>query len=244
MVWLKCYGTYQRQGPFNDVYMGGTPDTSINGLDLSKAKSKNFGNGIQFTSLNNEGTSVNIKINLVGYSVDTSHKVVLNSKYVYVSNETYDWYVDYYYSTDSGGTYVGKQTQLLAQHNSTQSLAYANGWELSTINKEYTISLPSNFTHLKVEVRGFSPAERYQNIYTREQVIPPPPPPQEFRPWAIRKSNTFKSLETLEKNFMIRNSSQWVDKSKMNPNESNQENKGTSQIRKNNKWVGQSKIGE
>ena len=54
-----------------------------------------------------------------------------------------------------------------------------------------------------------------------------------IKPWAIRQSNVFKSLQTINKSFKIRKSNNWTDKSQQDNNK----------IRKSNNWVKQNKIG-
>lgn len=240
MAWLEAWGTYAKSGPYNNVTMGGSPNGSMYGLDLTSAKNAGFGNGVQFTSLNDTGTSVKIELSLVGYGSNASGQAILNQKYVR-GNFTYDWYVDVYYSINNQASWgTIERNILVAKHASTQGLAYGANWHLSTIKWNKTFNLPSNFTHLKFEVRGDEPAQRHQNIFTRQQVIPKP---QSFKPWAIRKSGVWLSLDKPTGYFSVRKNSQWIDKSEDSLDNVNKVNLGHSRIRKNNQFKQQGKLG-
>lgn len=236
MTFIECWGTYAATGPYNNVVMIGSPSATFKGLNLSQAKSAGYGKGIEFSYNSNDNT-LKTHINLIGYASDTKMNYLSNQHYV-SGNFTYDWYCDYYYSVDNGNSYVKIKSELVASHASTQGLAYVDDWVKSHINHATILSLPQNFTHVKIEVRGDEPAQRHQNIYTREVII------TDFKPWAIRKLNTFKSLDRDSGFFKIRKSGNYVDKSKMQQSDTNQENKGTARIRKSGKWVGQIKIGD
>ncbi|MGX7211721.1 hypothetical protein [Enterococcus innesii] len=69
------------------------------------------------------------------------------------------------------------------------------------------------------------------------------PNPISFRPWGIRKSNIFRTLDQDSGFFNIRKSGTWQEVPKMGFNQQGVANQGTSRIRKSNTWVGQSKIG-
>lgn len=234
--WLECWGTYSATGPYNNVVMGGSPAGTLYGLDLTQAKSAGYGNGVRFT-YNQENNSLKVEVNLIGYGSNSNNQYIANQKYV-EGNFTYDWYIDIYYSTDGGNNYNKITTSLIASHASNQSLAYRDNWHLSNVNWSTILdNLPNDFTNVKIEVRGEDVGLRHQNIYTREQVI------STFKPWAIRKNNDFKTLNVESGFFKIRKNNSWVDKSQMLLTESGQANAGTSRIRKNNVFVGQSKIG-
>lgn len=38
MAWLEAWGTYAKSGPYNNVTMGGSPNGSMYGLNLTSAK--------------------------------------------------------------------------------------------------------------------------------------------------------------------------------------------------------------
>lgn len=233
--WNECWGTYAATGPYNNVVMGGSGASSMYGLDLRPAKGAGYGNGVRFT-YNSDTNVVKVEINLIGYACDSNFQYIPNQHYV-VGNFTYDWYCDFYYSTDGGHHYQSIKTDKVASHASTQTLAYTGNWGLSNVNYSTNLTLPQNFTHVKIEVRGEEPAQRHQNIYTREIVI------STFKPWAIRKSGGFKTLDVASGFFKIRKSNNWNDKSEMSLSDVNKPNAGTARIRKSGIWKGQAKQG-
>lgn len=68
-------------------------------------------------------------------------------------------------------------------------------------------------------------------------------PPADIKPWAVRKSGTFKTHNRPSGWFKIRKSGSWVDKSKQKKSDVNQTNRGVHRIRKSGSWKGQNKIG-
>lgn len=312
MAWIEAWGTYARSGAQYDVAMVGSP-TSALGIDLSKARSAGYGHGIQFTPTNADKTSIKIDLSLIGISTLNARWVGRNDTgyaspdgYIYAPGWTYLWFGELWYSTDGGKTYKDiKRGFQLAAHSTPMALAYnddprISNWKNANIKWSGTVNLPSDFTHLKFEVRGEDPAQRHQNIYTREQVIsggdpepePEPEPdhttkwvnngkdlappvldfefhgPKDFepnykyggytdtgltrthnyikyiKPWAIRKSGRFKTLDRPSGFFRIRKSGSWVDKSRHLETDVGKENQGTSRIRKSGKWLGQNRVGE
>lgn len=232
--WLECWGTYAKTGPYNNVAMGGSPNNTIHGLNLLQAKSKSYGQGVLFENINNQ---IKVTISLIGYSVNEHLQALLNQHYV-SGNFTYDWFLDVYVSENNQQSWQVVENNIkIASHSSSQNLAYANGWEQSNVKFAKVFNLPNNFTHVKIEVRGEQAGQRHQNIYKREQVI------QDFKPWAIRKANIFKSLNVSSGFFKIRKSYNWIDKSK-NFESDLGKNQGASRIRKDNKWKAQNKIGQ
>lgn len=236
MAWYECWGTYSATGPYNNVAMGGNPQSSIHGLDLNPAKGAGYGKGIEFRQ-NPDG--IYVHVNLIGYAIDTSVRALLGQSYVRFGG-TYDWYADYWVSRDGGRSWetIGYNV-LVARHNDNQSLAYTGNWGLSNIDWSNNIKINGNWTHFKIEVRGDEPGQRHQNIYTYEQVAKS----DDIKPWAIRKSNVFKTLNVASGWFKIRKSNNWTDKSKMLESDVNKDNAGTSRIRRSGTWKGQNKIG-
>lgn len=235
MVWNECWGTYSRTGPYNNVAMGGSPAGAMYGLDLSQAKNAGYGKGVQFT-YDAKANNVKIEINLIGFACNQAMQYLPNQHYVQ-GNFTYDWYGDFYYSTDGGRNYTLVKQELIARHASNQGLAYVDNWRLSNVNYATIISLPANFTHVKIEVRGDEPAQRHQNVYTRQIVI------SNYKPWAIRKGGTWTSLNKPSGRFIIRHGNNWEDKSNELLSDAGKDNKGHNRIRKNGVWKQQNKLG-
>ena len=69
------------------------------------------------------------------------------------------------------------------------------------------------------------------------------PNPAFIKPWSIRKSGTFKTLNVPSGNFKKRSSGSWVDKSQHSISSVNAINSGVARIRKSGSWRGQNKFG-
>ena len=175
-VWQTARGTFQKSGPYNNVAMGGTPNDTMDGLpevEMNNARAHGLGKGIGFTPVGTDGSIVNIQLSLIGYAIDSNTRWLGNGNYVQYGG-TYDWYLDVYSSIDGGRTYQPIESNiLLAKHPDTQSLAFGSYWDRSTIvwNKNFT-NIPEAFTHIKTEIRGANPGERFQNVYERRIIIP------------------------------------------------------------------------
>ena len=175
-VWQTARGTFQKSGPYNNVAMGGTPNDTMDGLpevEMNNARAHGLGKGIGFTPVGTDGSIVNIQLSLIGYAIDSNTRWLGNGNYVQYGG-TYDWYLDVYSSIDGGRTYQPIESNiLLAKHPDTQSLAFGSYWDRSTIvwNKNFT-NIPEAFTHIKTEIRGANPGERFQNVYERKIIIP------------------------------------------------------------------------
>ena len=64
-----------------------------------------------------------------------------------------------------------------------------------------------------------------------------------FKPWAIRKSGVWKSLDNPTGRFSIRSKGQWIDKSEDSLADVGKVSKGHNRIRKNNQFKQQGKLG-
>lgn len=259
MTWYNAIGTYSRTGPFRDIALVGGPD-SVNGFNTETARSNGGGKGIQFTQLNDEATNLKVELSLVAVGFDNGNYASDMDGYVgpdgtvFSIGHDYEWLVQYEYSTDGGNNYtVISEWTKIATHSTPQAVAYKEvpglkPWTNTIVNYNVTLTnLPANFTHVRVEVRGAEPAERYQNVYTRQQIVKPKPKPEpkpNIKPWAIRKSGVFKTHSRPTGYMKIRKSGTFVDKSEILESDVNQPNKGSSRIRKSGSFVGQNKIGQ
>ena len=68
-------------------------------------------------------------------------------------------------------------------------------------------------------------------------------PPPEFKPWATRKSGTFKSHQIHNGWFKIRKGGNWNDVSTMSNADRGASGQGKHRIRHSGSWVGQTEIG-
>lgn len=253
MAWQEAWGTYANSGAPLDVGMVGSPDTKVLGFDLTKAKQAGYGKGVQFTSLVNDGTKVRVDVNLIGISLANGRWSGNNSTgYASPGGGTtnrgwnYKWFLDIHYSSDNGRTYKPIKTDIeVASHDTPMALAYneksgISHWTNAHIKVSYNINVPSNMTHVKLEVKGEEPAQRHQNIYSREIVIPPI---VTLKPWAIRKSGNFKTLHRQTGRFQVRKSGRWDERSSVVETDVGKPNVGTSRVRRNRQFVCQNKIG-
>lgn len=112
-------------------------------------------------------------------------------------------------------------------------------------SQEFTVTIPaeqrSSASALNIDVTypngEYSNNNFYVGIFlynTNKRTI---------KPWAIRKSSVFKSLNRTTGFTRIRKSNNWTDKSEEQYSDINSENRGTSRIRRNSKWLGQNRIG-
>lgn len=69
-------------------------------------------------------------------------------------------------------------------------------------------------------------------------------PPPRLKPWAIRKSGIFKTLNVPAGWFKVRKSNNWNDASYNENSDVGAVNKGQSRIRKSGSWKGQNKFGQ
>lgn len=235
MTWQNFHGAYDNTGPYANVVLGGNPgNTGDFNFPLATAHAKGYGKGINFIDDGNYG--VTFQLDLVGYSVNDSGQYTGNGRYVQFGGR-YNYILIISVSNNNQKSWREIFHQVIFSHSDTWTLSYMSGWETVAQNSQWSkkLQVPTDTTHVKVELRGEDATFPYANIYTIQQVIP------EFRPWAIRKGGTFLSLNRATGFFQVRKNTTWADVKKYS--EAGQEDKGTSRIRKNGKWVGQGKIG-
>ena len=240
ITWYAGYGGYNNTGPYNNVLLVGSPTNSLPGLtnvNLTAARAEGYAQGIGFES-EDGSTTVNVHVNLAGVSVTDQGQLLYNQKYVPWGGR-YEYYVKLSYSTDGGNTYIQYYLNKDVSHSDTGSLLYTSGWQTQTFKRTYTVNLPENFTHLKFEIYGEDATFPYANIFTRKQVIVI----TDIKPWAIRKSGVFKTLNVPSGKFQIRKGGAWIDKSLTPITSVDVINQGTSRVRKSGNWRGQNKFG-
>ena len=243
--WYTCWGTYLATGPYNNVAMYGGPDSSGLGYNMNEPRLHPAGRGlgIMFEDLGHkEGTiyrRIAITMKLIPSGVTSGMSGLRGQNYV-GAGVTYSWFQDIHYtSAFLNGSYNHIGTFNVANHLGGWPLYDVAGWESNCIDIRRVVEVPEDFTVIRTEIRGETPAQRHQNFYTREQVIPVK---KDFKPWAIRKSNVFKTLNRDSGFFKIRNAGNWLDKSTMLEDYIGN-NQGSSRIRKSGSWKGQNKIG-
>lgn len=235
MAWMNFHGAYNNTGPYANVVIGGNPgSTGDFGAPLDTAHASGYGYGINF--VDNGNYSVTIQLNLVGYSVSDGGVYLPNMRYVQWGGR-YNYILVVGVSNNGGASYRDIYNQIIFSHGDTWSLLYLSGWQTTAANSQWsgTMTIPSDTTHVRVELKGEDATFPYANIYEIEKII------TKFRPWAVRKGGTFRSLNNPTGWLKKRKSGKWADIETMS--EAGQANKGTSRIRKSGTWVGQNKIG-
>lgn len=228
MTWYYMYGSYRATGNYNNVAMGGSPNTrEFSGFNFTEAHAQGYGKGIEF--FQNSDTEIGINLSLIAWAINPYSSPLYGQSYVRF-NGTYKWFLDIWYKNPKEPTWqVITQGILVANHQSNQNLAYANNWQYSTINYTHTFSIPSDWSEIKFEVRGEEPGNRYQRTFYKQGITFT----QKAKPWAIRKGGLFKSLNRESGFFKIRKGGQWIDKLAIENNK----------IRKSNTWENQNNIG-
>ena len=238
VAYYAAYGGYNNTGNFSNVLLAGSPVDwlpNITNVNFKQAREAGYGFGVGF-DYNAEIKQLKILVNLIAVSVSDSGVLIYNNHYVQFGGN-YNYFVRLSVSKNNGGNYQVVYNNKDVSHPDTQNLAYASNWHLSTFKRDYTINLDDDVTNVKFEIYGEDATLPHENIFTREQVM------SSFKPWAIRKSNIFKSLDRVNGFFKIRKTGNYVDKSNMQVSDVNNENKGVARIRKSGKWFGQNKIG-
>ena len=240
ITWYASYGGYNNIGPYYNVLLVGSPTNSLPGLsnvDLTNAIAEGYAKGVGFES-EDGSTTVKVHINLAGVSVTDQGKLIYGTRYVQFGGR-YEYFVKLSYSDDGGNSYKQLYLGKDVSHSDTGSLLYTSGWQTQTFRKTYTLNLPDTFTHLKFEIYGEVVTFPYANVFTRKQVIVI----TDIKPWAIRKSGVFKTLNVPSGTLQIRKGGAWVDKSLTPVTSVDVINQGTSRVRKSGNWRGQNKFG-
>lgn len=146
-----------------------------------------------------------------------------------------------------------KTTMSQAGYPVTNSLVF-NGQTIAahtgnTIDS-YAIQCNPQSFHLSVKIPPQQYAQNmklvYKSVYPQGQIANAElqigftlynPTPPVYVPMAIRKSNSWQSLNTHNGFIKIRKSNSWIDKSKENTATQRQENHGHNRIRKSSKWL-------
>lgn len=121
----------------------------------------------------------------------------------------------------------------------TQDVIDKSSIESYTLNLNVKPKQYSTDTAIKISVRY--PNGEYDDsyIYVGLYLYNDREVDTSFKPWALRKSNVFKTLNNSKGHFYIRKGS-WSEISK---NKTKGKEQGNNRIRKSNRWLGQSKAG-
>lgn len=260
--WRPIHGGFSRTGQvqFNMV-LGGSPSAiGPFGVNLAPAHNEGYGRGIGFEQLDLAQASnfrVRFILNLVMWSATDDGSFRQGSSYVRPG--PYGW--RFIVSLSTSITPNPNQAvfnapifnQVIFMHDYTLSPIYFGGglngntppsqspsWRAAARESQWEreFTLPQNTTYVKVELAGANAILRDETIFPIDQIIP------EFRPMAIRRSNTWRSLDNPNGFLDIRRNSSWQNIPLINRADENVANRGSSQIRKSGIWRAQSRIGD
>lgn len=249
-TWHPFHGGYLHSGPYNNVVLLGSPnDYGAFGAPLKKAHQAGFGKGIGFE---NDGFNVSMALDLVGVSVRDNGTCVMDSGSYVVNSGTYHWIFRIEYSTDGGKSYKTIVDERIFSHPWQYTKIYSiagtydiygqynqYSWDTLARNSQHSrnFTLNENTTHVKFSIRGERSVFPYEIIFPIEQII------QDYRPFAVRKSGSFKSCNNASGFLKKRQGGVYVDIKKISYGNAGKENQGTSRLRVSGKWLAQRVIG-
>lgn len=249
-TWHPFYGGYLRSGPFNNVVLCGSPDDyGPFSTPLKKAHQAGYGKGIGFE---NDGFNVSMALDLVGVSVRDNGSIIMDSGSYVVNSGTYHWIFKIEVSTNGGSSYSTTFEQRIFSHpwqyTKIYSIAGTNdiygqynqhSWDTLARASQYSrnFTLSENTTHVKFSIRGENSVFPYEIIFPIEKIIP------DYRPFAVRKSNVFRSCNNTTGFLRVRKSGTFTNVKKISFGDAGKENKGTSRLRVSSKWLAQKKRG-
>ena len=255
--WTKFYqfyGGYAKSGNAQDVALvGGETKPYPFGVNLERANKSGFAKGIRFKN-NDRVVTLECSLAPIVLNFKTA-KPIYDKTYVNYGGK-YDWFMEIATSNDPNAKsddskYKVIQNEKVLTHNwylpflykedGQGGLTWRNGCKSSSFSKTFTVG--ENVKWVRFILSGDNP--KYpKSIYLKIEQIILPPKPQKFRPMAIRKGQTFKSLNTSSGFLKIRKSGAFQDIELMKFTDTNNANMGSCQIRKGGVFVGQGKIGE
>lgn len=263
-VWKGIYGGYNHSPGRHDIVVAGSPAASMLGIGLAQAHAAGYGQGVGFdVTIDGDHYNVKISLNLISLSVDDNDhwdgQDGIHTRYERGQGFQYDYVLNIKYSTDGGKTYNNQvlnktfddpngalsfKAEIGDANGAGQSpiywLAYYDGWQATAAKGKWSgnFTLPKEATNITVSIVGKEAASMMPNYYTLEEII------ETYRPFAIRKNGTWKSLDGSTGFLKIRKNGTFKDIAKINYTDANKPEKGTSRIRHGGTWVAQPKIGD
>lgn len=126
----------------------------------------------------------------------------------------------------------------------TQILKILDEWEFSqTGDVSVSFTNTSTIEYEQIPANTDAQCQLLRKPKPTEPVPPTPPVDTDIKPWAIRKSNTWKTLDRPSGFFKIRRAVNYVNKSTSAISTVGKVNQGTHRIRRSGNWLGQNKIG-
>lgn len=244
MAWQNVYGSWKHDpAARGDIIMGG--GASWNNFPGNPTGTPApYGRGISADIVSDN--VYRLRLSLVGYGVDATTGKFFPSYYAgELGQYIYQWIIKVAISNDDVLNPEDANYRDLFQENfktiykSRDPLYGYTNWAAyaydNTTSNTFT-SIDRN-AWIRVEIFGDPSVTPLYAYFKLSAAI------EEFRPWAIRKAGTFKSLNNSGGFFRIRKSGVWQDVPLMTYDQVGQTNQGTSQIRKGGSWKGQNRIG-
>lgn len=230
-----AWGVYNNTGNYEKIYVvggqgGGNADYfNIPMAEMNALRSRNYGTGIHFWW---EGDNLNITINLMVITSNTSWQILRNEYYRGNPNyDIYEFYADIQYQKKNG-QWVKLGDKLINRVNAGKPLYDRSGWDSQGSGylwKTFTFS-GLNFD----EMDKFSIGIHGDNASVTKWVEFPihtlPPKPVPNKPWAIRKASNWVSFTNGNKDMKSRQGSNFAKRVDQ-------------RIRKSGTWKAQGKVG-
>lgn len=238
------YGGYSESGGNNNVVLGGDPSTSLQkfNLNMTNIHAQGYGQGIGF---DNEENLVYFNLNLVPFAV-ADNVAFIDGKQRYIGNGhlvdtdyTYKWFLKISIKNANEQEYKTISTENVFIHKGHEPMYNTTGWETTASKSQHegTFTIVDETTNIRFELYGEEVFSPFQITFTREQII------RTFKPWAIRKSNIWKTLNRPSGYTKIRKSNNWQKVKEDEIKKIGQANQGHNRIRKNGVFIQQNKKG-
>lgn len=174
------WGKYNATSEYKDIYIiggskgGGDSDYFyIPESDLEEARSRDYGTGVHFWR---EGNKVNITINLLLITADSSQRFLSNGYYIGNSSADYSFFANIQYQTKDG-TWVKLGDNLITTNYGGMPLYKREGWDTQKSGylwHTFSYDLPlDNIKQFSVGIHGEGNDVHHWNYYKIEDVLKP-----------------------------------------------------------------------
>lgn len=230
-----AWGVYNNTGNYEKIYVvggqgGGNADYfNIPMAEMNALRSRNYGTGVHFWW---EGDDLNITINLMVITSNTSWQILRNEYYRGNPNyDIYEFYADIQYQRKNG-QWVKLGDKLINRVNAGKPLYDRSGWDTQGSGYLWkTFTFPNiNFddiTKFSIGIHGDN-ASVTKWVEFAVNTLPPKPVPN--KPWAIRKGSNWVSFTNGNKEMKSRQGSNFAKRVDQ-------------KIRKSGTWKAQGKVG-
>ena len=230
-----AWGVYNNTGNYEKIYVvggqgGGNADYfNIPMAEMNALRSRNYGTGIHFWW---EGDNLNITINLMVITSNTSWQILRNEYYRGNPNyDIYEFYADIQYQKKNG-QWVKLGDKLINRVNAGKPLYDRSGWDSQGSGylwNTFTFS-GLNFDEMdkfSIGIHGDNASVTKWVEFPIHTLLPKPVP---NKPWAIRKGSNWVSFTNGNKDMKSRQGSNFAKRVDQ-------------KIRKSGTWKAQGKVG-